>query len=212
MYARRVDEKTLTFGVSGMLWNRSLIVYDQETGSLWSHILGEAMQGPLQGKKLNQIPSVMTDWQSWRKQHPDSTVAALRRTSQEYRREFYRQPEQFVLGIVEQSRSKAWGFEQLSHKSVLNDVVGDRPVLIAFDDASVTARMYDRRFHGRLLTFQLQDGNLVDSETGSTWHPLTGQALAGSSAGEHLQALPAIVSFKKAWYQFHPDSETGGGN
>jgi len=186
-------------------------MYDRETNSLWSHILGEAMQGPLREKKLEQIPSVMTDWQSWSKQHPDSTVAALSRTSQEYRREFYRQPEQFVLGVVEQGRSKAWGFEQLSHKPILNDDVGERPVLIAFDDASVTARMYDRRVRGRVLTFRLRDGDLVDSETDSTWNPLTGQALTGPSAREYLQALPAIVSFKKVWYQFHPDSEVGSG-
>lgn len=207
-----MDEKTLTFGVSGMLWNRSLVMYDRETNSLWSHILGEAMQGPLKGTELKQVPAVMTDWQSWSKQHPDSTVAALSRTSREYRREFYRQPEQFVLGVVEQGQSKAWGFEQFRQDPVLNDVVGDRPVVIAYDDVSVTARMFDRRVRDRVLTFRLQDGNLVDGETGSTWQPLTGQALAGSSAGEHLQALPAIVSFRKVWYQFHPDSQTGGGN
>ena len=30
-----------------MLWNRSLVMYDVETRSHWSHILGEAMQGEL---------------------------------------------------------------------------------------------------------------------------------------------------------------------
>ena len=47
MYARKTKERTLTFGVSGMLWNRSLVMYDRETKSLWSHMLGEAMQGRL---------------------------------------------------------------------------------------------------------------------------------------------------------------------
>ena len=45
MYAAEVGKQKLTFGVSGMLWNRSLVMYDKETGTLWSHILGEAMQG-----------------------------------------------------------------------------------------------------------------------------------------------------------------------
>ena len=68
-------------------------MYDRETDSLWSHLLGEAMKGPLKGSELKQIPSVMTDWKTWRTQHPESTVLWLSRTSHEYRREFYQQPE-----------------------------------------------------------------------------------------------------------------------
>ena len=208
MYARRVNGETLTFGVSGMLWNHSLVMYDPETGSLWSHILGEAMHGPLKGKELEQVPSVMTDWQTWRTGHPNSTVVTLSRTSREYRREFYRQPERFVLAIVEKGKAKAWGFDLLRRNPVVNDLIADRPVVITYDEASVTARMYDRRIGQRLLTFRKQDSKLVDRETGSTWNSLTGRALAGPLAGKYLQALPAIVSYKKVWYEFHPDSES----
>ena len=68
--------------------------------------------------------------------------------------------------------------------------------------------MYDRRIGQRLLTFRNQNGKLVDSETDSTWDPLIGRALAGPLAGKYLKALPAIVSYKHVWYQFHPDSES----
>ena len=37
----------LTLVVSGMLWNRNLVMLDLETESLWSHILGEAKAGVL---------------------------------------------------------------------------------------------------------------------------------------------------------------------
>ena len=40
MYAREAKGQTLTFQVSGMLWKRSLVMRDIETGSLWSHLLG----------------------------------------------------------------------------------------------------------------------------------------------------------------------------
>ena len=208
MYARRVDGKTLTLGVSGMLWNRSVVMYDLETGSLWSHILGEAMQGPLKGKKLEQVPSVMTDWQTWRKRHPNSTVAVLSRTSRDYRREFYRQPERFVLGIVVEGRAKAWSFDRLDRTPVVNDSVGNESVVVAYLRASITARMYNRRMGRKVLTFRSQDEKLVDAETRTTWDPLTGEALEGPLSGKHLKALPAIVSYKKAWYQFHPDSKS----
>ena len=61
MYARKVKGKTLTLSVSGMLWNRSLVILDAETKSLWSHILGRAMQGPLEGETLEALPGLMTD-------------------------------------------------------------------------------------------------------------------------------------------------------
>ena len=59
MYARTVDDQTLTFAVSGLLWNRSLVMIDKETRSLWSHLLGESMQGPLQGKPLDFLTATI---------------------------------------------------------------------------------------------------------------------------------------------------------
>ena len=58
MYARKVKGKALTLSVSGMLWNRSLVILDAETKSLWSHILGRAMRGPLEGETLEVLPGL----------------------------------------------------------------------------------------------------------------------------------------------------------
>jgi hypothetical protein len=207
VYARDVDGKTLTFGVSGLLWNRSLVMYDKETGSLWSHILGVAKQGPLRGSKLEQIPSVMTDWQTWSREHRNGTVVLVSRTSVEYRREFYRQPEQFVLGIAERRAAKAWGFHRLTKTPALNDTFDGQPVAVLFDRASVTARLYSRKLKDRELTFETSGGKIRDRETGSTWEPVTGRALDGSLKGAYLKALPAVVSYRTTWQAFHPDSE-----
>jgi hypothetical protein len=207
VYARELDGKTLTFGVSGMLWKQSLVMYDKETESLWSHILGEAKQGPLRGKKLEQIPSVMTDWKTWSKEHPDGTVVLISRTSKEYRTEFYRQPEQFVLGIAEGGKAKAWSFDKLLKVPALNDTFDGQPVVVLVDKGSVTARLYSRKVKDRELTFEASGGKIKDKETGSTWEPVTGRAVDGSLKGTYLNALPAIVSYRLAWQEFHPKSE-----
>lgn len=209
MYAREVEGKKLTLGVSGMLWNRSLVMYDQETNSLWSHILGEAMQGPLRGKRLQQLPSVMTDWDTWRKQHPDGSVAMLTRTSREFTRAFYTRPDRFVLGVVLEDKVKAWGLDLLARNPAVNDKVGQTPVLAAFDRASVTARLFDRRLEDRVLNFKVEKDRLVDQETGSTWDPVSGRARSGPLEGKSLKALPGIMSFRDAWLGFHPRSEMG---
>lgn len=182
-------------------------MYDKETNSYWSHILGEAMQGPLKGQRLKQIPSVMSDWQNWRTQHPDGTVAMLKRTAQEYRREFYRRPEQFVLGIASPEKAKAWGFDQLLRDPVIEDQWEGKPVVVLFDRPSMTPRLYSRKLDGKKLTFQAAKGKIMDKETGSTWDATTGRALDGSLAGKSLPALPAIVSYRHVWLRFHSHSD-----
>ena len=175
-------------------------------------MLGEAMEGPLRGKEIEQIPSVMTDWETWRTEHPGSTVLWMGRTSTEYQRQFYRNPELFVLGIADGGRPKSWGFDAMMRNPVMNDDKNGQAVLVAFDRRSFTARLYARQLDGVVLTFQNADGRLVDEQTGTTWDPTTGRGAAGRFAGRYLRALPAIVSYKRAWLNFHPKSQVVSAN
>lgn len=207
MYARTVKKRELTFGVSGMLWDRSLVMYDPQTNSLWSHLLGEAMAGPLKGASLEQTPSVMTDWGAWSKQHPDGTVVIMRRTANGFTRQMYRRLDGFVLGVVVEGKPYAWKLSTLAKSPVLPVRVGDKKAVLVFEGSSVTARLFERRVNGRLLTLRYFKNKLVDDETVTTWDPVTGKAVAGKLSGEYLKPLPAILSFQAAWKQFHPDGE-----
>jgi hypothetical protein len=60
VYDRRIAGKELTFGVSGKLHANSLIMYDHQTDSLWSHLVGAAVTGSLKGKKLIPMESMLT--------------------------------------------------------------------------------------------------------------------------------------------------------
>ena len=98
VYASEVDGKKLTFQVSGQLWQRSLVMRDLETESLWSHILGECMQGELKGKKLELIPAEMTTWKQWLADHPQTTVLDMSPTAKRFDREcFKRMQPVFVI-------------------------------------------------------------------------------------------------------------------
>lgn len=74
VYARSLGDSTLTLIVSGKLWRNSLIMMDEETETLWSHISGEALSGPLAGHRLKSLPSVQTTWQQWVASHPNTRV------------------------------------------------------------------------------------------------------------------------------------------
>ena len=208
MYAREVKGKTLTFAVSGLLWNHSLVMIDSETNSLWSHLLGKAMAGELMGTQLKTLPGLMTDWKTWRERHPETTVVTLSRTSHNYLTEFYQSSDMFVVGLVDGGQAKSWSFDLLAKKPVINDVLDERPLLIAFDSESSTAFVYNRQAADQTLEFLAREGQLIDRQTESIWDPATGHCEQGDLEGQALELIPAIVSFRHTWLIFHPDTQT----
>ena len=73
-YDRRVGERVLDFGTSGLLWNSALVMYDRQTESLWSHFIGDAIAGVLTGTELDTFPVATVSWRAWRDAHPDGLV------------------------------------------------------------------------------------------------------------------------------------------
>lgn len=52
----------------------NLVMFDEPTGSYWSQLLAQAICGPLTGESLSLIPSEATDWETWRNEHPETSV------------------------------------------------------------------------------------------------------------------------------------------
>ena len=67
------------FGHEGLLYENSFVMYDKGTDSLWIHVTGEAVTGPLKGNKLQFFPSVVTSWKAWKKKYPHTGVLEGRR-------------------------------------------------------------------------------------------------------------------------------------
>jgi len=62
------------FGVSGLLYNSDMLLYDRKTESLWSQIFGKAISGPRKGEALELIAVENTSWKNWQDNHPDTLV------------------------------------------------------------------------------------------------------------------------------------------
>jgi hypothetical protein len=84
VYSREINGQEFTFGVSGKLIRNVLVMYDRQTESYWSQLLGEAVEGELVGTKLEFVPSWMMSWSEWRKLHPD-TLALVKQGQRESR-------------------------------------------------------------------------------------------------------------------------------
>ncbi len=77
VYSRELPEVgILTLGASGWTYKDTFILWDRETGSMWYHLSGTdgltCISGPLADKKLEELPSVVTRWETWLTMAPDT--------------------------------------------------------------------------------------------------------------------------------------------
>jgi hypothetical protein len=226
VYARELDGRTLSFGVSGKLVRNSLVMYDRETRSLWSHLTGEALSGPLQGKRLTQVPSSQTTWGLWLKQHPNTLLLHadqydLRDPYDPYyagadigimggkHSDNRLPPKERVIGLRIGSQVKAYSFKALGRDRVVNDGLGGVPLVIVFDPQSESGAVYRRDPGGSVIRFEPGKAALqmIDPETGSTWDGLAGKASAGPMLETELKAIPITYSFWFGWADFYPETE-----
>jgi hypothetical protein len=88
-YDRRLGDRVLDFGTSGLLYNSALVMYDRQTESLWSHFSAEAVAGVLTGEELGRRPTAMVAWSDWVGANPDGLVLSR---STGHRRDYGRNP------------------------------------------------------------------------------------------------------------------------
>jgi Protein of unknown function (DUF3179) len=227
VYAREVEGQELTFGVSGKLIRNSLVMYDRESESLWSQILGESVSGDFLGAKLEFLPSWHTTWKAWKEMHPNTL--ALKKgfgSDRDPYVSYYQSSatgiiaettvdnrllaKEFVVGVeLSDGSAKAYPFRFLSLEPVINDTIGDYEILIVFNNTSATGVVFDSRVGDMTLTFSQMSSEpftMKDNETGSTWNAITGTATDGPLAGESLIRIKSTAAFWFGWKDFHPDT------
>lgn len=183
--------KTLKFGVSGLLFNSDVLLFDRQTQSLWSQILAQAVSGPMKGNNLTAISIIHTSWADWRKRQPDTLVLTeetgfVRDYAEnpysgyekreetifpvKFRTKGYH-PKERVLGLLIGGKAKAYPFLELAKvagaSAEVSDTIGGRRVLVRYSQTHQSADAFDER----------------------------GKAIAG------------MTMFWFAWYTFHPETE-----
>ncbi len=64
VYSRIVNNMTVELGVSGLLWNSSLVLYDRKTLSLFSQVLDKCIHGIFINSTLTQLPHVIVSFEN----------------------------------------------------------------------------------------------------------------------------------------------------
>jgi hypothetical protein len=133
-------------------------------------------------------------------------------------------PMERVLNVSISDTHKLYPFSIFDKEPVINDEVQGIPVVVfsrggtlsALDGSVIadsrevpSATAYDRRLDGKIMSFELRNGQLVDSESGTRWN-LFGTGIDGPLAGRQLEPAPGGVHFAFAWLAFNPDSQIYG--
>lgn len=205
MHDRRIEGTARTFGNQGWLYMRAMTWWDHETGSIWSQPIGTALIGPLRGASLTLLPSALVPWATWMAEHPTTLVLADRGFLIIHTE---RPHDNFVIGIALGPYAKAYRYRDAARARLIHDVIGPHPVLVYVDPATRRIQTLLRTTGDRTLTFVLHGRRLVDDQTGSTWDPIRGVAIAGPRRGEALRIIPHTSAFDWAWRDFYPASTT----
>jgi hypothetical protein len=190
-----------------MLWRASLLMFDRETESLWSHVTGKAVSGPLAGTRLSMLPAVHTTWRLWTANHPHTRVLA--KAGPEAPRRPYPFEPDFAFGVVVGDEAVGFPFAELKQAPLAHTTVAGQPLLVVYIEPAATAVAFRRNVAGRVLTFRelAPEGagwHMQDRETGTRWNAVTGEAVSGPMAGVELGPVPATQAYLSSWRQLYP--------
>lgn len=235
---RRAGGAETTFGVSGLLYRNDLVMYDRASDSLWSQIAATAIRGELTGETMELVPSTLTTWGEWQETYPDTVVlrpppdsgtigGAGPANYDQYPYGGYRtdsrvglggsadsgddrlHPKTTVVGVERGDTAVAYPLPVVQDAGVVNDTVGDLPVVVAAT-ADGTLVAYVRRVDGEAVTFERVDETHLRA-AGSRWQVTTGRAVDGPHEGTALDpANDASPMFSFAWRDFHADTAVYG--
>ncbi|MCI0710461.1 MAG: DUF3179 domain-containing protein [Chloroflexi bacterium] len=150
VFDRRVNDTVLEFGVSGVLRNSDMVMFDRQTESWWQQFTGEGIVGTYNGTILEILPSQVLGFGQFAERYPDGLVMS-RDTG--YGRSYGTNPytnydqssspflfsgeidprlpatERVLAGTLD-GVSMAYPFSMLTEQIVINDILAETPVVV----------------------------------------------------------------------------------
>jgi hypothetical protein len=223
------------FGSTGLLMRSNKLMYDRNTDTVWNALTGEPAFGQLATSdvQLDILPVVVSDWESWLAEHPDTSVLSLNTgiprnyTNGGAYGDYFNDPnfimfpvwqqdtseqenKEMVYGMLVQGVRKAYPISLLIEEEVTNDTIEDTDIVLVTRptperDFFEPGGAVVRAYRSDGMTFEAsgEDGVIFDSD-GNAW-TVTENALIGPD-GEELRRMGGHLAFWFGWFSFFPDT------
>ena len=221
-----MDGRVARFRLVGIN-NQNFVMADEETGTWWQQVTGQALFGPLTGKRLELVfhdelafRTLRQEQREARVLRPEPHIArAGKYAGADWEARVGRYPvahapadidglppRTLVVGVEMGGLSRAYRLDRLRQSRVIQDQLGDTPVAVWLGPDDRSVRVFDRTVDGRALELVAdQGGRLRDLSTGSVWS-FAGEAIEGPLAGKRLQKIYSLPEYWFDWKTYHPDT------
>jgi hypothetical protein len=182
-YKAKPGTTRLEFGVSGLLYNSNFLLYDRQSESLWSQILGRALAGPSAGQQLERLPARVVSMLRWVEAHPKTTVLE--------------RPERFEIDYRHSVYSQYWTSEEVPFPVLAADPrFHPKEVILG-----VVVGKQSRAYLGSVLT--RAGGRIVDNFEGKRIR-VEYDGDTGTFNYDVPEDVQALSAYWFAWKAFHP--------
>ena len=232
VFGRNISGETFTFGVSGLLRQSNLIMWDRETESWWQQGTAEAIVGQMTGAKLELLPVQIVSFRDFSSAFPQGSV--LKGPGDTYNFNPYEgydtshklaadprlRATERVIGLGSGGTARAYPFTELAKARVVSETHIDEPIVIFYEPRTIStldarkisesrsvgaASVLVPRLGGLELDFDYRDGAFVDTNTGSKWNML-GMATEGPLKGQRLLPRFHTESLWFYWAAINPET------
>ncbi len=150
----------VTFGVSGLLYNSNMLMFDTASSTLWSQLIGEGVAGTLAETQLLRYPAQIVSFAEYRDAFPDGLVLSQDTGfSRLYGNNPYLgydradspaflfsgetdgrlPPKERVITVERLGEAVAYPFSRLSEEGVVQDSIGGEPVVVFWQPGTRSA-------------------------------------------------------------------------
>jgi hypothetical protein len=227
VWRAEIDGRKLSFHLAGIN-NQNFLLQDEQTGSWWQQVTGEAISGPLAGRRLELVFHDELSFGLWKQEHPGGRVlrpddsAPWREFSQDWEADTAKLPvvtptdprdpfgpRELIAGVRVRGAAKAWPLIALQRQSPVLDTLAGTPLLLVVGDDGRSVRVFERAVDGRELQLFARPGGpplrLVDAETGSEW-TFAGEAVSGPLAGKKMAKVFVLLDYWFDWKAYNPQT------
>ena len=201
------------------------VIEDESTGSWWYQATGEAAAGPMKGARLEDIPFEQVTLRAWIEKYPSTLILQpdtlfndeyadlsgydrTMRVEKDATGNFPAwQRKNWVVGVTLSGSARAYDWNALVSRRIVNDMIGSVPIVLVVEDDSASYHVWSRIIGGKTLelVFDQTTQTLKDNASGTSWN-WRGECTGGYFEGTRLEPLQASQEYWHSWLNFHPNT------